>query len=81
MNISANLQLESPEKKCAGIFRFPLPLRHRPGDPVRKKASFKVTPGIWELRGFFGTSKFTLKFNGQKIPYVAPGKEFWFDKE
>ena len=81
MNISANLQLESPEKKCAGIFRFPLPFRHRPGDPVRKTASFKVTPGIWELRGFFGTSKFTLKFNGKKIPYVAPGKEFWFDKE
>jgi hypothetical protein len=81
MNIGAELQLESPENKCAGIFRFPISWRPGKNAPVRKTASFKVTPGIWELRGFFGTSKFTLKFNGKKIPYVSPGKEFWFDKE
>ena len=81
MNISANLQLESPEGKSAGAFRFPIAWRPKESDPRKKTASFKVTPGIWELRGHFGTSKFTLKFNGKKIPYVSPGKEFWFDKE
>ena len=81
MNISADLQLESPEKKYAGTFRFPISWRPQANEPRKKTASFKVTPGIWELRGLFGTSKFTLKFNGKKIPYVAPGKEFWFDKE
>ena len=81
MNMGAELQLESPENKCAGIFRFPIPWRPGKNDPVRKTASFKVTPGIWELRGTFGTSKFTLKFNGKKIPFVSPGREFWFDKE
>ena len=81
MNVSANLQLESPQGKSAGVFRFLIPNRPRKSDPKKMKASFKVTPGIWELRGHFGTSKFTLTVNGQKIPYVSPGKAWWFDKE
>ena len=81
MNISANLQLESPHGVSAGAFRFPIAWRPKRTDPKKKVVSFKVTPGIWELRGLFGTSKFTLKFNGKEIPYVSPGKEFWFDKE
>ena len=81
MNVSANLQLESPQGKSAGVFRFLIPNRPRKSDPKKMKASFKVTPGIWELRGHFGTSKFTLTVNGKKIPYVSPGKAWWFDKE
>ena len=81
MNVSANLQLESPQGKSAGVFRFLIPNRPRKSDPKKMKASFKVTPGIWELRGHFGTSKFTLTVNGKKIPYVSPGKAWWFDKK
>ena len=76
MNTHVNLQLESPEGRYAGSFNHNALL-----DPKQKKGSFKVTPGIWQLRGHFGTSRFTLKLDGKQILYVTPSKEKWFDKE
>lgn len=76
MDYPVNLQLESPDGAYAGSILFRVPY-----DGAKKSYSFKVTPGIWQLKGHFGTSKFTLKINGKKIPYVSPGKNFWFDKE
>ena len=76
MDTSAHLQLESPDGKYAGSFNFRCPY-----DGKKKTAHFKVTPGIWQLRGIFGTGKYTLKLDGKKIPYVAPSKELWFDMD
>ena len=75
MNVPVNLQLESPQGKYAGSFNFRMPY-----DGPEKSCSYKVTPGIWQLRGHFGAAKVTLKFNGKPIPCVAPAPELYFER-
>ena len=70
MDYPINLQLESPDGSYAGSLLF-----RTPYDGAKKTYSFKVTPGIWQLKGHFGTAKYTLKINGKHSK--SPADEFY----